>query len=251
MPKRLCPRSRSPAHSPRPAPPLTAQLVDWACRPPFGYPNPRSVPEGPLPRGLEPQRRGLGTPLAPAQDSPCHPAATQAARGAAGHSGWEMAGPSEPLASFEGPPRQNAWAHAPAHHYPHLGPPRHLPHSRHIRPAGLLGANPNPRLVLEGHFQGAWLRTPGIGDPRAPALDSPCRPATTQADRAAARHSGWENGQVPPSPRELRRPPFTKRLGLCSCLPAPSPRPAPPFAPQPVDRACRPPFGYPNPRWAP
>ena len=33
-PKRLGPRSRSPAPSPRPAPPLVAQPVDWACRPP-------------------------------------------------------------------------------------------------------------------------------------------------------------------------------------------------------------------------
>ena len=42
---------------------------------------------------------------------------------------------------------------------------------------------------------GPGIATPGIGDSRAPAPDSPCCPATTRAARVAAVHSGRENGQ--------------------------------------------------------
>ena len=58
--------------------------------------------------------------------------------------------PSEPLETFEGPPRLNAWAHAPACQHPHLRPPLHVPHSQRIGPAGFLGANPNPTSAPKG-----------------------------------------------------------------------------------------------------
>ena len=107
----------------------------------------------------------------------------------------ERAGNSEPLATFEGCPRQNTWVHAPAHQRPPLGQHFRSPHSQRIRPASLLGANPNPRSVPKR----PGTATPGIGYPRAPALDSTCRPQATRAARVAAGHSGQENGQGPPS----------------------------------------------------
>ena len=61
----------------------------------------------------------------------------------------EWAGPSKPMATFEGPPCQNPWAHARTPQHPHLGPPLCSPHNPPLRPAGLLGANPNLRLALK------------------------------------------------------------------------------------------------------
>ena len=53
---------------------------------------------------------------------------------------------------------------------------------------------------------------PGIGDPRATVLDSPCCPAATQAASGTTGHSGRENGKGPWSPRPLSKAPRAKKL---------------------------------------
>ena len=80
----------------------------------------------------------------------------------------EQAGPSEPPATFEGPTRQNTWAHAPARQRPHLGPP--LPH--HTASGSGLPASWGLTLTLgrprvdPPRWPGA--AKPGISNPRAP-----------------------------------------------------------------------------------
>ena len=83
----------------------------------------------------------------------------------------EQAGPSELPVTFKGHPLQNAWAHAPAHKSPHLGPPLRSLHSRRIGPASHLGANPNPRLAPKGPLPR------GLGPPRwrLGTLEHQCR----------------------------------------------------------------------------
>ena len=147
-PKCFSPCSRSSVLSPRPAPPLAAELADEACPPPGATHKPRLAPEGPLRRGLARQCLGLGTP--------------------------------EP----------QRWTHR-------LAPP----------PPGPLGVP----SVIQGGRMGRSLRAPG----------------------------------------DFRRPPAPKRLGPCSCSPAPSSRFTPLLAAEPVDWDCRPPGCYPNRWWAP
>ena len=102
-------------------------------------------------------------------------------------------------ATFQGPPIQNAGAHVPARQCPHLGKPLFSPHSQQIGPAGILGANPNPRSAPRGPSQEAWRRQPqGIGSP-SPSARLNLPPAATRAAKGATGHSGQENGQIPPS----------------------------------------------------
>ena len=119
-------------------------------------PNPRSVPEGHLPRGLAPQRRGLGTPEHQHRTHPAAPLPPGPLGVPLVIQDGRIVRALGALATFEGPPRQKAWAHAPARQRPHLGPPISSPHSRRIGPAGLLGANPNPRSAPE------WPLTRGL-----------------------------------------------------------------------------------------
>ena len=49
------------------------------------------------------------------------------------------------------------------------------------------------------------------GSPHSP--DAPCRPITNRANRGAAVHSGWENGQGPPNPHLCSKSPQIKTLG--------------------------------------
>ena len=133
-------------------------------------PNPRLAVEGPLPRGLAPPRQGLGSPE---YQRRTHPAALPRPGPLGAPSSFrvvERAGPSESPATFKGNPHQNARAHAPAHHCPHLGPPLRSPHSRRIGPASLLGANPNPRSAPE--------------EPLPRGLALPCRRLGTPSPRA-------------------------------------------------------------------
>ena len=60
--KRLGPCSRSPAHSPQPAPPLAPQVGTRPAGLLGANPNPRSAPKWHIPWGLALQRWGLGTP---------------------------------------------------------------------------------------------------------------------------------------------------------------------------------------------
>ena len=76
-PKPLGPRSPWPAPSPRSAQPLSTQLSVWVSRLLGANPNHGSALEGPFPRGLVPQCRGLGTPEPQRQT---HPASTLTAR---------------------------------------------------------------------------------------------------------------------------------------------------------------------------
>ena len=141
-----------------------------------------------------------GTP-SPALDSTYCPAASRAAKGAAGHSGWE---------NGQGPPSksdlprslcQNAGAHVPSCQRPHLGPPLRSPRTQHLVTASVLGANTNPRFTPSGPSYGVWCRNAGDLGPRAPAPESPCRTVNTRDANGAAGHSGRENGQGPLNPR--------------------------------------------------
>ena len=135
-------------------------------------------------------------------------------KGATGHSGQENGqGPRSPRRPSKAPPRQNAWAHAPARQRPHLGPPLQAPHSQRIGPVGLLGANPNPRSAPEWPLLRGRGATSETLDPRAPAPDSLCHPSATRAARGAAGHSGQGNGQDPLSPQQPSKAPCAKMLG--------------------------------------
>ena len=75
------------------------------------------------------------------------------------------------------PLRQNTWAHAPALQRPHLGPPLSSMHSWRIRPAGLLGAIPNPRLAPEGPLpRGLATQRWGLGTPEPRQRTHPASP---------------------------------------------------------------------------
>ena len=145
VPKCLGPCSRSPMPSPRSTPPLAAQPVDRDCQPPGCYPNLWWAPEGPIPGSYCPNTGNLGilSPSARLTLLPYRHLDREGHRRSLREG--EEAGPSKPPATFEGPLHQNARAHAPARQCPYLGPPLRLPHRWRIGPAGLLGANPNPR----------------------------------------------------------------------------------------------------------
>ena len=149
-PKRPGPRSRPPALSTRSATPLSTQLANRACWPPRGYPNPMLAPKVPLPRGLAPERGGLGIPEPQRLTHPAAPPPLGLLGALPVIQEGEWAWPAESPETFEGPQHQNAWAHAPAPQRPHLDPPLLSPHSWRIEPAGVPGAKPNPRSSPEG-----------------------------------------------------------------------------------------------------
>ena len=241
MPKRWGPRTGSPAPSPKKAPPLVAQPWDQACRPPGSKPNPRSAPEGPLPRGLAPQCWGLVTPE-PSARLHCQPAINRAARGSAIHSGREnRQGPPSPLCPSKAARAKALGSTLPlASALTSARPSAHRRVGRSGLPASW-GLTLTLGRPLRSPSKVPGAATPGIGDPRAPAPDSPCRPAATLSTRGAAGHSGRDNGQGLPSPRRLRRTPTPKCFGPLSLSPEPSPRLTLPLAPQLADWACWPP----------
>ena len=100
-------------------------------------PNPRSDPKVPFPRGLVPQSHGLWNTEPQGQTHP----ATRLPSVPIGVppiiQGRKQAGPSEPPATFKGPPRQNLWSHAPPPVCSTLGPPLH---SRHRPGSGLMAS---------------------------------------------------------------------------------------------------------------
>ena len=176
-PKLMGLRYRSPAPSPRPSPLLTAQPVDWACGLLGANHNPRSASEGPLRRGLVPQHRELGTPQPQRRTHPVTlPPPGPQGRCRSFRAG-KRAGSSDPPATFEGFPRQNASAKLPL--------ARALTSARPSarRTAGTSGLPASWGLTVtlgrppRGHYQGSAPATPGIGDPQAPVPGSPCRPA--------------------------------------------------------------------------
>ena len=233
------------------APPLTTYPADRACRPPGGNPNARSAPEGCLPRGLAPQRWGLGTPEPKRRTHRAAPLPPGVVGALPVIQGGKRTGPSEPPATFEGPLRQNARALSPARQHPHLGPPLRSQHSRRIRLGGLLGANPNPRSAPEGPLLRSLARQRrGLGAPEPQRWTHRAAPALTWDARGTASHSGLETGSAVRAHGDIRRPPAPKRLGLLYRSPAPY-LARPPLAAQVADRAYRPPGANPNTRSAP
>ena len=195
---------------------------------------------------------GIGDLRAPAPDSPCRPAATRAL-GAPPVNHCERTGrASKPPAMFEGLPRQNAWAHAPARQRSHHGPTLCSPHNRRIGLAPLLGANPNPRLAHEGPVPhglapqrwGLWTPEPQVQTHTA----APLSPGPLEAPLVI---QGRRMGRTLRARKDSRRPPAQKCLG---------PRPAhqlPHFGPHfrsPHSQRIRPAcllWPNPNPRSAP
>ena len=207
-------------------------------------PNHRSAPEGPLPRDLAPHAGDWGLPNPSARPTllHCHlPVALVCHRS---FRAGEQAGPSEPPATFEGPPRQNDWAHDHARQRPHLGPPLCSPHSWRIGPARLLGANPKPRLVPEYSFRRSLApQRRGMETPESQHRSHPAAPLPPGPLGLPPVIHGGRPGRALQAPSDLRRPPMPKRLGPCSRSPAPSPRPTCPLTAQLADRAYRPPGG--------
>lgn len=197
-------------------------------------PNPRSATERPFPRGLAPQHWILGTPESQCQTH----TATRPPPGPKGrrHSfrSGEPAGPSEPQATFESPPCQNSWAHAPPPLCPHLGPPICLPHSHGLQPASLLGPNPNPRLAPKWPFpRGLAPQCWGLRTPEPQCQTHAATRSTPGPIGALPLIQGGRTGRALQAPSDLRRPPMPKPLVPCFPSPALSPRPANPLAPQP------------------
>ena len=138
---------------------------------------------------------GIGDPRAPAPDSPCYPAATWGVR--TGRPSAPPATSKAPCTKMLGPTLPLATTLTSAR------PSDHRTAGR----LGLLGVTLNIGRPLTGPPKGPGAATPGIGDPRAPAPDSPCRPATTWATRGTARYSGRETGRALRTPSVLLRPP--------------------------------------------
>ena len=141
-------------------PPLTAQPEDQACQPHGGQ-------EEHFPRGLAPQHRGLGIPNPQRGIHPASPLPTEPLGVSLVIQGRRTGTALRAMTIFEGPGRQNAGAHAPARHCPQLSLHLHSSHSWRIRPAGLLGANLNPRTAPEGPFlRGLAPQHRGLGTPK-------------------------------------------------------------------------------------
>ena len=90
----------------------------------------------------------------------------------------EPAGPSKPLATFEGPPCQNRWSHASLPQRSHLGPRIHSHHSHGLDLSASWGLNPKPKSAPKGPFQrGLVLQCWGLGtnEPQ-PQNHTPTRP---------------------------------------------------------------------------
>ena len=246
------PRQNASTHAPacrRPhlSPPISSppsQRIE-----PAGFleanPNPRSAPEGPLPSGLVPLRRGLRTPepqrwTHPAARPPPEPLGALLVI-----HGGRQAGPSEPPANFKGPLRQNAWAHAPARQRPPLGPPLCLRHIRRMGPAASWVLTLTLVRPLRGPSQGAWRHNTGDWGPPSPSDGltlPPCHPATTLPPPALPVIQGGRRAG-PSEPPAIFEAPTPKRLGLRSRLAVLSPRPTTTLAAEPAYRACRLPGG--------
>ena len=198
------PCSSSPGPSPLSAPQLTAQGEIGPASLLGANTKPRSAPKGPFLRVLEPQCWGMGTTKHQHQT---HPAA-RLTPGPIGVppiiQGKKQAGPSEPPATFEGPPRQNPWSHDHAPQGFLLGFPLRTsqPSSQSCQP-GSLCLTQTLGLLPRTLPKEAGTTTLGIGDHQAPVPDSPCHRDTTQAHRGPVAHSGWEKSQSPPSPGNI------------------------------------------------
>ena len=121
--------------------------------------------------------------------------------------------------TFEGPPHQNAWAHAPApSSFTSACPSARRTASGSGRRTP--GGNPKARQAPEGPLP-RGLAPPSLGlGPQAPSPDSPCLPAATRATRGAAGHSGRKNGQGPLSHWRLSK--ALRAKTLVPTLPLPS-----------------------------
>ena len=118
----------------------------------------------------------------------------------------EGAGLSEPLEKFEGTPRQNAWAYAPARQRPLLGPLLCRPHSQPIGPADLLGNNPKHRFAPEGPIpRGLALQRRGLGIPEPqcgtppiapPAMEPLGAPLVIQPGEGAGPSKPWQHSKA-------------------------------------------------------
>ena len=177
-PKRLGPCSSSPAPSPRPPLCTTHSWLIGAAGLLGANSKPYIGPRGAPPRGLVPPCWGLGNPEPKLRTHPAAPPPPWPLGCRWSLRAGERAGPSELTATIEGPPRQNSWAHVPAS----SAFTSARPSAR--RTAGRSGLPASSGLTLtlgqltRGPSQGAppkWpvATTPGIGDPRAAAPDSP------------------------------------------------------------------------------
>ena len=183
--------------------PLRSPHSLWLCSADLlgAKPNPRLAPEWPFPRGMAPHRWGLGTT---GPQSQTHTAS------------WPPPGPIGAPPLIQGGRtgmalralgdirvcmRQNPWFHAPPAQRPHFGPPLCSPHSHRLRPPGLLGANPNPRLAPRGPSHRAWHCKGGYWGPPSRSARLTCLQAATRVHQGPTAHSGWEKGQSPPRPR--------------------------------------------------
>ena len=146
-PKCRGPQSRTPAPLPRPAHLSPPSQRIWPAGLMGANSNPGSAHEEPLPRGLAPQRRGLGIPEPQPGIHPAAPPPTEPLGALLGIQGRRKGRALRAMATFKGPGHQNAGAHTPARHRPQLGLHLHSSHSRRIGPAGLLGAKPKPRTA--------------------------------------------------------------------------------------------------------
>ena len=162
----------------------------------------------------------------------------------------ERAGPSEAPVTFEGPPSQNVGAHAPTRQRPHLGSPLHSPQSRWIEPAGLLGANPNPRLAPEGPLPKGLPRNARDWGPPSRNAGLTLPPRQHRAARAPPIIQGGRTGRALPAPVTFEGPQRQKAGAHSPARQSPDLRPR--FrSPQTADRACRPPRANLYPRSAP
>ena len=124
---------------------------------------------GHFPKGLETQRRGLGTPEPRHQTHPAPrppPGPIQEPQIIQGRKkGRALLAPSYLWRPHTTKPLGPCYPHQ----RPQLGMPLRSPHSPRLRPAGLLGANPNPGQPRRGPSQGAWRHNPGDGGPPSPS----------------------------------------------------------------------------------
>ena len=216
--------------------------------------NPRWAPEGPLQRGLLPQRQGLGTPEPQHRTHPAAPLAHELLGVPPFIQGGRTGKAHHAHGDFQRPPAPKRWGSRSGLPARSPGPVLHSAHSRRFGPASLLGANPDPRLAPERPLpRGLAPQCQGLGTPEPQRGTHPAAPPPPKPLGAPPVIQGGRKGRALRAAPDLRpsKAPAQTSLGYCSGSPAPSPQPNTPGAAQPRIGPAGLLEANPNPRPAP
>ena len=177
--------------------------------------NPRSAPEGPLQRGLLPQRQGLGTPEPQHQTHPAAPLAHEPLGVPPFIQGGRTGNAHHAHGDFQRPPAPKRWGPRSGLPARSPGPVLHLAHSRRFGPASLLGANPDPRLAPERPLpRGLAPQCQGLGTPEPQRGTHPAAPPPPKPLGAPPVIQGGRKGRALRAAPDLRRHPHKQAWAI-------------------------------------